>query len=651
MPNRESGYSFVPSPQQNSAIKAGADEQLLVVAGPGTGKTQVTSARLLHLLRSGLRPAQVLVLSFSRSAVATLLQRMIDMAGEDELQAEDVRYLAVRTFDSWTFRMLRQSGLSVEELLSGSHEDNIKRLTRLLVSRDEAVLARLGGVRHVMVDEFQDLAGSRSDLVVALLDAVNEGRRVGFTVLGDPAQAIYGFASGDATAGSPSPWEAVRKRFGGNLEEISLTRNYRSTEELAMLGERLRDLLDDCQIDAEQKAAAVRAAIEGLPPGFPEGKAGPQWLETLPDGKVAVLTRTNGEALQFWQMLLGKSATSPVQSVKLRVTGAPLFVPGWVSLLLSGFKPSTISRSVFSRAFEAAARRAPDVVGSTGLPPEDTAWIRLARASGAVDSATEIDLDELRKRMDWPDSFPDDQNVGSPGILISTIHQSKGMEFDKVVLLEQRERDVGDTPNELEEAFVGFVAVTRAALQLCRISSDSIYAPLRGREFRGGRTRQHGWGKMNSFQIGLHGDVDPVSFVSTGIHGSPEAVAELQEFLAGQVAALRGRKVSLHKSEDSKLARDVRYAIKLQGENESDPGMLLGSLSAQVTYDLLEMLWNAGYSLPKNIYNLRIDSVVSVSASEESVADVPQPWRSSRLWFGVSLIGAGSFKTWRRNVR
>lgn len=621
------------------------------MAGPGTGKTQVSSARLLHLLGSGLRPAQVLVLSFSRSAVATLMKRMIDLAGDSELHAEDVRYLAVRTFDSWTFRMLRQSGLSVEELLSGSHDDNIKRLTRLLVSRDGPLLARLGGVRHVMVDEFQDLAGSRSDLVVALLDALNEGRRVGFTVLGDPAQAIYGFASGAAAEVGTRPWEAVKKRFGGDLEEVSLTRNYRSTEELAQLGKRLRDILDDCRIDAGQKAAAVRAAIEGLPAGFPEEKAGPQWLEALPDGRLAVLTRTNGEALQFWQMLMGQNVKSPLQSVKLRVTGAPLFVPGWVSLLLSGFKPSVLSRSVFSRAFEAAARRGPDVVGSTGLPPEETAWIRLARASGAADSATEINLDELRRRMDWPDSFPDDQNVGSPGVLISTIHQSKGMEFDNVVLLEPRERDAGDDSSELEEAFVGFVAVTRAALQLGRIPSESIYAPLSGREFRGGRIRQHGWGRMNSIQIGLQGDVDPVSFVSTGIHGTQEAVAALQGFLADQAAALRGRKVSLHKSEDSKPARDVRYSIRLQGETESDPGMLLGSLSAQVTYDLLEMLWNAGYSLPKNIFNLRIDSVVSVSAPEEHVADVPQPWRSSRLWLGVSLIGAGSFKTWRRNGR
>lgn len=41
----------------------------IVLAGPGTGKTQTVALRIEHLIRKGVRPAQILVLSFSRSAV------------------------------------------------------------------------------------------------------------------------------------------------------------------------------------------------------------------------------------------------------------------------------------------------------------------------------------------------------------------------------------------------------------------------------------------------------------------------------------------------------------------------------------------------------------------------------------------------------
>ena len=110
--------AFTPDPEQREVIDAGPQERLLVVAGPGSGKTQVAAMRLVRLLRSGLHPAQILVLSFSRSAVATLTKRISGLEIEDPSLLEDLRHLAIRTFDSWAFRMLRQGGASPAELLS-----------------------------------------------------------------------------------------------------------------------------------------------------------------------------------------------------------------------------------------------------------------------------------------------------------------------------------------------------------------------------------------------------------------------------------------------------------------------------------------------------------------------------------------------------
>ena len=136
---------LVPNPEQRAVIEAAADEWLLVVAGPGTGKTQVAAARLLHLLSGGLQPAQILVLSFSRSAVATLTNRIARVEVANERLVEDLRHLAIRTFDSWAFRMLRQGGGAPRDLLARSHDENIVAVSSALTDEaDQSLLSFLG---------------------------------------------------------------------------------------------------------------------------------------------------------------------------------------------------------------------------------------------------------------------------------------------------------------------------------------------------------------------------------------------------------------------------------------------------------------------------------------------------------------------------
>ena len=85
--------------------------RMLVEAGPGTGKTEIAALRLADLLRSGLSAGQILVLSFSRSAVRTLTRRLSRITGTDESVLEELRHVSIRTFDSWAFRMLRLLGM------------------------------------------------------------------------------------------------------------------------------------------------------------------------------------------------------------------------------------------------------------------------------------------------------------------------------------------------------------------------------------------------------------------------------------------------------------------------------------------------------------------------------------------------------------
>lgn len=640
-------------------LEARADEWLLVEAGPGTGKTQMAAMRLAHLLQQGLQPAQILVLSFSRSAVATLTRRIAGLSLHSDGLIEDLRHLAIRTFDSWAFRMLRQNGAPVVDLLGRSHDENIASVTEELRA-DMPFGDRLASIRHVIVDEFQDLPGVRAEMVIALFRHLNSdpGRRVGFTVLGDPAQSIYRFAA-RTTGGEPpsDAWAELKNQLGSALREVALIQNHRATTQLAGMAAKLRKILGDPSVDADKKLAAMKRFLTGLPTSAIDLKLGPEWLTQLPQGSLAILTRTNGEALRVWQMLLGQSIEAPQEDVRLRLAGSARPTPAWIAAVLSRYKPRTITRMVFEKAHQRlCSLHDVETVERLRLPTIEVGWKRLARASGASDLATVIDLDKLGARLDWPDSFPEGDASAPATVLITTVHQAKGMEFDNVALLEASPRNADKIPvDSLEEANVDFVAVTRAARYLGRLPASCIYTPLWSRNFPHGRVRQVDWKQMVNVQMGLPGDIDATSFVDPSILGGDEAVSVLQDDLLKQAADLRGRKVILRKvsvvtarSDTSKSdTRRVQYDICLQTTDGEGP--LIGRTSDQLTYDLLDLLWSRGYDLPRRIYNLRIADVVSVTDAGELPESIPDPWRSSRLWFGICLMGSGDFKTWKRN--
>ncbi len=655
------GGAFKPNPEQAAVIDAAPDAWLLVVAGPGTGKTQVAAMRLAHLIRSGLLPAQILVLSFSRSAVATLTRRIAGLQPADGHVVEDLRHLAIRTFDSWAFRILRQCGAAVPELLSRRHDDNIVAATSALGDESNAVVAdRLAGIRHVIVDEFQDLPGVRADMVIELLSRLNaDGRRVGFTVLGDPVQSIYRWAARASGQGAPGdPWERLKTRMARGLREVSLTRNHRATEKLASMAASLRKILQSEDLTAPKKLAAMQRFLERIP-GMPAGtQLGPDWLASLPAGSVAILTRTNGEALRVVKMLLGDQVEGPAVSVRLRTAGETPSAPAWIAALLWRFKPQNVARSTFETVYRKTLEEIdPDARAALNMPSLQVCWARLARASGASEDASAIDMEELRERLAWPDSFPDDQTTEQAAVYITTVHQAKGMEFDNVSLLDPRARKNPKEPEDpLELANVGFVAVTRAGRVLNRIPSDSVYAGPYDEPLRTGRSRfamlgsPGKTGRLTNFQLGLSGDIDPQSLVDAEFHGGAGRVTELQQMLAVRAAQLRGHKVILKRldsDEEESRMRDARWEICLQ--EGAKAGRRVARTTQQVTDDLLAYLWNEGLWLPNTIFNLRIGEIVTLCARGDTDESVPEPWRSSRLWLGITLFGTGDFKTWKRN--
>lgn len=91
------------NPQQRKAVTA-ADGPVLVVAGPGSGKTRVLTQRVAYLIASeGVRPWQILAVTFTNKAAKEMDQRVKAMLND---QATDGIMLG--TFHSICARILRR---------------------------------------------------------------------------------------------------------------------------------------------------------------------------------------------------------------------------------------------------------------------------------------------------------------------------------------------------------------------------------------------------------------------------------------------------------------------------------------------------------------------------------------------------------------
>jgi DNA helicase-2/ATP-dependent DNA helicase PcrA len=253
--------SLLDSLDHDQRAAAEAAGPLMIIAGPGTGKTRTLTYRIAaQIAERDVPPQACLALTFTRRAAREVRERL------EKLVPAQAARPTVTTFHGLGLMILRehaaQAGLTPDfgiadeqarldlaaekagsqrggrQLLAAGGADPERRaeFSRALAARDlvdfdglvELPVTLLGQepalaaeLRErwplISVDEYQDIDATQYALLRLL-----SGDGGGLTVIGDPDQAIYGFRGADV---------GFFLRFGGDYPgatTVYLTRNYRS---------------------------------------------------------------------------------------------------------------------------------------------------------------------------------------------------------------------------------------------------------------------------------------------------------------------------------------------------------------------------------------------------------------------------------------
>ena len=219
------------SPAQRRIVTDNREQtNVLVLAGPGSGKTRVLVHRIAYLLRVRREhPRGILALAYNRHAAVEVRRRLVEMVGDD------ARGVTVLTCHALAMRLVGASfsamPISERERSENLFAEVLRQSVDLLRGKglppEEADIQRerlLAGFRWILVDEYQDIDQDQYDLISALAGRTleDEDSKLTLFAVGDDDQNIYTFNGASV--------EFIR-RFNQDYaaRPAWLTENYRST--------------------------------------------------------------------------------------------------------------------------------------------------------------------------------------------------------------------------------------------------------------------------------------------------------------------------------------------------------------------------------------------------------------------------------------
>jgi uncharacterized protein (TIGR00375 family) len=266
-PRRAEGEGLL-NPQQQAAVRV-IDTPLILVAGPGAGKTRTLTYRIAALIQEqGATPETILAITFTNKATAEMSQRLAVLLGPavagrivvktfhafgamllrevgerfSLCSDDDRKILLKRCRPNWSNQEITQALSQIsaaknqlatpdtddiyhpyEAALQENHlrdlDDLIVHPVRLLGARPDLLQAYQARFRWISVDEYQDINYAQYHWLRLLASPTNN-----LCVIGDPDQAIYGFR------GARREYFFTFEQDFPGATRLHLNQNYRSTQ-------------------------------------------------------------------------------------------------------------------------------------------------------------------------------------------------------------------------------------------------------------------------------------------------------------------------------------------------------------------------------------------------------------------------------------
>ncbi|NPA38056.1 MAG: RecQ family ATP-dependent DNA helicase, partial [Chlorobi bacterium] len=417
------------SPAQLKIIKDRDSKHIVVAAGPGSGKTRLLVHKLASLLlMEDIKHEQLLMLTFSRAAATEFKKRLLKLIGNA------ANFVEIKTFHSYCFDLLGKVGdieksdkiirTTIDKIKSGDVEPN--RITKTVL----------------VIDEAQDMDADEYELI-STLSEFNDDMRI--IAVGDDDQNIYEFR------GSSSKYlESFITEKGAVKYE--LTENYRSkrnmvefTNRFALsIKNRLKTEPVVPMIKDDGKIKIIKYTSKYLIQPIVK-----DIMQSELSGTTCVMTKTNDEALQIAGQLIKNGFYAKLIQTN---DGFSLFnlyeIRYFLYCLDLKEDEFVISDEKWNKAKSDLAKkfsRSSKLEASINLIKD----FELSNPKKKYKSDFEVFIHESR--------LEDFISGGIDTIIVSTIHKSKGKEFDNVYLMLNKFQ-INDESKKREL----YVAMTRA---------------------------------------------------------------------------------------------------------------------------------------------------------------------------------------------
>ena len=433
------------SEKQRSIIEDKQSKYIVVAAGPGSGKTRVLVHKLASLLLlEDVKHEQLLMLTFSRAAATEFKKRLVELIGNA------ASFVEIKTFHAFSFDLLGKIG-NLEE------SEDVARRAAEMIERSEAEQGRIKKA-VLVIDEAQDMDKDEYALVRAMMSN-NEEMRV--IAVGDDDQNIYEFRGSDSR---------YMQAFVDEMQatKYEMTENYRSCLEIVNFANRFAQGIScrmkdsPCIAITKEHGAVQIIQYESEHLEIPVVE---NVLATYGHERACVLTNKNEEAARIVGLLNKRGIRAKlIQSTDGFRFSNLAEVRYFLKRIEQSHDSPIISEERWAQAKQDTLSNyetstCMDYVKTFFDDFEKTN--RIKYRSDLMEFAIESQLEDF--------CGEDNQTV-----FVSTIHKSKGREFDTVYILLD-----GEMVNSDEQIRKLYVGLTRAKRRLFIHCNTPIFSTIK----------------------------------------------------------------------------------------------------------------------------------------------------------------------------